>query len=53
MRKNGYYWVKQYARTQWETAEWSYGYWYFTGNENGYTDDELFLIDERVIVREG
>lgn len=52
MRKNGYYWVKQCAWTNWEPAEWSFGYWCFAGDENGYTDDEVSEIDERVIVRE-
>ena len=46
MRETGYYWVKRYANTKWETAKWTGNYWYVTGSGKQGLDATFIEINE-------
>lgn len=44
VRKNGYYWVQQYADERWFIAEWSDQYWLMIGDEQFFYDNNFMSI---------
>ena len=49
-RETGYYWVKAYPNTGWETAKWTGNYWYLTGTGKQKLDASFFKINETRIL---
>ncbi len=47
MRQEGYYWV-EYARNEWEVAEWNGEYWSMIGSESVFIDANFVSIGKRV-----
>jgi hypothetical protein len=52
MREDGYYWVKLTENSEWEIMEWNNNsFMRFADEFAFYTDNDLFEIDEKIIVR--
>lgn len=50
-REEGYYWVKVFNDDDWEIAYYSHRGFLFVGDEEDYSEVEMFAIDEKQIVR--
>jgi hypothetical protein len=49
-RENGYYWVRFYENTAWETAYWCGLKWWIVLNDEGYNEKDLFEVNESRIL---
>jgi hypothetical protein len=60
-RQDGYYWIKQYEKSEWEIAQWNsdkidpdWSYWrLFCDMNNILRNKDLYKIDESGLIKAG